>query len=151
GTAFTAFNFGDISCESGKQLNDDSFANGVTGFWRPEDGCWDPVHPNDFYFVTTASFTGQSRLWRLRFNDPANPRAGATISMLLNGTEGHKMLDNITISDRGDLIALEDVGENDRLGQLWRYTIDTGAFSIIAQHDPNRFAPGAPGFLTNDE
>src|SRR6185369_17401972 len=38
GTPFTAFNFGDVSCESGAQLDADSVTNGVTGFWRPEDG-----------------------------------------------------------------------------------------------------------------
>ncbi|HXI50893.1 MAG TPA: hypothetical protein VNH84_05295 [Candidatus Saccharimonadales bacterium] len=151
GTPFTTYNFGDVSCQTGGKLNADSFTNEVTGFWRPEDGCWDPVHPNDFYFVTTASFTGLSRLWRLRFFDAANPAIGGTIDMLLNGTEGHKMLDNITVTTRGEIIALEDVGENDHIGKVWRYIIATGQFEMVAQHDPDLFAPGAPHFLTNDE
>jgi hypothetical protein len=151
GTPFTAYNFGDVSCETGSKLDADSVANGVTGFWRPEDGCWDPMHPNDFYFVTTASFTGTSRLWRLRFIDPADPVAGGTIDMLLDGTEGHRMLDNITVTDRGDVIAQEDVGEQDHIGKVWRYNIATDTLEMVAQHDPDRFTPGAPDFLTNDE
>src|SRR5918996_3391819 len=151
GTAFTVYNFDDVGCTSGVDLDALSVANGVTGFWRPEDGSWDPVNPQDFYFVTTASFTGASRLWRLRFNDPANPATGGTIDMLLNGTEGHKMLDNITVTKRGEVVAQEDVGNNAHLGKVWRYNIRTGSFTMVAQHDPDRFLPGAPNFLTIDE
>ncbi len=150
-TPFTAYNFGDVSCETGGQLDADSVTNGVTGFWRPEDGCWDPKHPSDFYFVTTASFTGKSRLWRLRFVDPANPATGGIIDMLLDGTEGHKMLDNITVTERGEIIALEDVGEQDHIGKVWRYNIAADKLELVAQHDPDRFAPGAANFLTTDE
>jgi hypothetical protein len=151
GTPFTVYNFGDVSCQTGGKLNADSFTNAVTGFWRPEDGCWDPKNPNDFYFVTTASFTGASRLWRLRFFDAAEPALGGTIHMLLDGTEGHKMLDNITVSSRGEIIAQEDVGGNDRLGKIWRYIIATDTLELVAEHDPELFAPGAANFLTNDE
>ena len=71
-TTFTCYKLGDVSLKTGDQLETAS-AGHVTTFNRPEDGCWDPVHPNDFYFVTTASFTGKSRLWRLHFTKPANP------------------------------------------------------------------------------
>jgi hypothetical protein len=151
GTTFTLHNLGNVGCTSGAALNAASVAAGVTGFWRPEDGSWDPMHPQDFYFVTTASFTGASRLWRLRFTDPANPAAGGTIDMLLNGTEGHKMLDNITVTRRGEVVALEDVGSQAHIGKVWRYNIATGSLTMVAQHDPDRFAPGAPNFLTIDE
>jgi hypothetical protein len=151
GTPFTVYNFGDVGCMTGAQLDALSVANGVTGFWRPEDGSWDPVHPQDFYFVTTASFTGASRLWRLRFNDPANPAAGGTINMLLDGTEGQKMLDNITVTTRGEVVAQEDVGNQAHLGKVWRYNIATDSLTMVAQHDPDRFAPGAPNSLTIDE
>jgi hypothetical protein len=151
GTPFTLYNFGDVGCTTGTDLDALSVAAGVTGFWRPEDGSWDPMHPQDFYFVTTASFTGASRLWRLRFNDPADPAAGGTIDMLLNGTEGQKMLDNITVTTRGEVVALEDVGNQAHIGKVWRYNIATGSLTMVAQHDPDRFAPGAPNFLTIDE
>jgi hypothetical protein len=133
------------------QLDSAASAAGVTTFLRPEDGSWDPSNPNDYYFVTTNAFAANSRLWRLRFNDVKNPETGGTITALLNGSEGHRMLDNITIDGRGHLIALEDVGSNARLGKVWRYTIATGSWIELAQHDPNLFTSGAPGFLTIDE
>lgn len=44
-----------------------------TTFLRPEDGAWDPTNPNVYYFVTTASFGGTTRLWRATFADAAHP------------------------------------------------------------------------------
>src|SRR5262249_20829569 len=143
--------FGDVSGLTGAQLDTASLANGVTGFWRPEDGSWDPIHPEDFYFVTTASFSGQSRLWRLHFDDLSNLAGGGTLSMLLDGTQGQKMMDNITANTRGEIIILEDVGENDHIGKVWRYNIPSDTLEMVAEHDPDRFAPGASDFLTNDE
>lgn len=152
GTPFTLVNFGDVSTWKGSLLNSNSIAAEVTGFNRPEDGCWDPVNQNDFYFVTTASFTGNSRLWRLRFADASNPAAGGTITMLLNGTEGIKMMDNITVTKRGRVIICEDVGGNPHIGKVWSYGIDTGSLEMILQHDPARFSdPSLSGFLTQDE
>jgi hypothetical protein len=153
--AFTAYNFGDVSSMTGAQLEaaskDVSGAFRVTSFQRPEDGAWDPNNPNDFYFVTTASFTGNSRLWRVRFNDPANPAAGGTIEMLLNGTEGQKMMDNITINNRGQVIIQEDPGNQAYLAKIWLYDIATDQLVEVAHHDPERFIPGAADFLTQDE
>lgn len=153
--AFTAYNFGDVSSMAGVQLEvaskDSSGAYRVTSFQRPEDGAWDPNNPNDFYFVTTAGFTGNSRLWRVRFNDPANPAAGGTIEMLLNGTEGQKMMDNLTINNRGQIIIQEDPGNQSYNARIWLYEIATGQLVEIAKHDPERFIPGAAGFLTQDE
>jgi hypothetical protein len=151
GSSFTAFDFGDVSTMSGAALESASVANGVTSFQRPEDGAWDPEHPNDFYFVTTASFTGNSRLWRLRFNDPANPTAGGTIDMLLDGSEGQKMMDNITINERGQILIQEDPGNQPHIAKIWRYDIRRDTLTLQAQHDPDRFTPGAPNFLTQDE
>jgi len=151
GTTFSAYNFGDVSAWTGAQLDAQSVANGVTGFLRPEDGAWDPSNPSDFYFVTTASFTGPSRLWRLRFNDPANPAAGGTIDMLLDGTEGQKMMDNITVNERGQVLIQEDPGGQPYLAKVWRYDVETDTLKEVAHHDPDRFQPGASGFLTLDE
>src|SRR5262245_12911518 len=71
--------------------------------------------------------------------------------MLLNGTEGQKMFDNITITTRGSVFLQEDVGNQPHIGKLWRYSIKTGKLELVAEHDPNRFMPGAAGFLTQDE
>ncbi len=151
GSAFTLASLGNVENTSGAQLESMSVAAGVTAFQRPEDGAWDPKHPNDFYFVTTASFTGNSRLWRLRFADAEHPERGGTIAMLLDGSEGQKMMDNLTISERGQIIIQEDPGGNDYLAKLRRYSIKNDTLAEIAQHDPARFLPGAPNFLTIDE
>ncbi|HET9934465.1 MAG TPA: hypothetical protein VFQ35_27365 [Polyangiaceae bacterium] len=151
GTAFTLAALGNVEASTGAALDSASNTAGVTRFNRPEDGAWDPVHPNDFYFATTASFTTPSRLWRVRFSDLTNLAAGGTIEMLLDGTEGQKMLDNITIDKKGHVYLVEDVGNNAHLGKVWRYTIATDTLTQIAQHNPALFTSGAPGFLTQDE
>jgi hypothetical protein len=92
------------------------------------------------------------------FTDASNPAAGGTIKLLLNGTEGQQMLDNITVNAQGKLILQEDVGNNARLGRVWEYDPSTDSLSQLAQHDPARFdpnlnGPGVPGpnFITQDE
>jgi hypothetical protein len=157
-------------------LEEDSHTQGVTAFQRPEDGAWDPRNPNDFYFLTTSSFgllptelrTGQTRLWRLRFADPADPNLGGQLTLLVSGpvgtpdspsstgtqsasAAGPQMLDNITVNDRGEVLMQEDVGNQAYLGGVWLYDIGSGELTKIAQHDPSRFTPGAGGFLTKDE
>ncbi len=122
-----------------------------TGFNRPEDGAWDPNNPNDYYFVTTASFTTNSQLFRLRFSDAANPLAGGTVEVLINGEGVGRMFDNITIDKLGRVILQEDIGNQIPLGKVWIYDIVSGALMQIAEHDPERFAVGAPNFLTQDE
>jgi hypothetical protein len=157
GTTFSAYDFGDVAYTSGADLQTMSRDMEVTEFQRPEDGAWDPNNLSDFYFVTTASFTGNSRLWRLRFNDPTNPAMGGTIDMLIDGTEkvgkkfGPRMMDNLTINRNGEIFIQEDPGGQDHLAMIWRYTIATDKIAPIAIHDSNRFAPGASNFLTRDE
>jgi hypothetical protein len=121
GTRFDLVDLGVRTNSTAPQLETDSNAAGVTRFLRPEDGSWDPSNPRRFYFVTTNAFNAPSRLWRLTFDDPANPAAGGTIEQALDGTEGQQMLDNITVAENGDVLALEDVGNNTRLGKVWRY------------------------------
>jgi hypothetical protein len=147
---FTAYDFGDVSSLTGAQLETASVGN-VTGFQRPEDGAWDPNNPNDFYFVTTANFTGNSRLWKIHFNDPTDPALGGTIEVLLDGTEGQKMMDNLTINDRSQIIIQEDPGNQPYIARIWRYDISTDQLVEVATHDPERFVPGMAGFLTQDE
>lgn len=133
-----------------------SVTSGVTSFLRPEDGAWDPSNPNDFYFVTTASYTRPSRLWRLRFDDGSAPERGGTIAMLLDGTEGHRMFDNLTINRRGQIFLQEDPGvpliAPDHLAVIWRYTIETDTLTAVARADADRFVDGASRDLkTRDE
>lgn len=157
GTAFTLQNFGDVSGLTGAALQSSSVASGVTEFLRPEDGAWNPLNPNEFFFVTTdrfetASQQGESRLFRLRFADITNPTLGGTIDQLLNGDEmGLQMLDNLAVDLDGNVIIQEDPGNQDYLARTWMYDPDTEALTQLLVSDPARFAPGAPGFLTRDE
>lgn len=148
---FSLARFGDVSATSGADLETRSAAAGVTSWLRPEDGAWDPNRNSDFYFVTTASFDGNSRLWRLRFDDIARPETGGTVEMMLDGTEGHKMLDNMCISNDGQIMIQEDPGTNEYLARVWRYQIGSGKFTPVAIHDPERFLTGGTKFLTINE
>ena len=148
---FTLFNFGDVRALTEAQLETFGNTNGVTAFQRVEDGVWDPANPRDFYFVTTASFTGNSRLWRMRFTDIANPEAGGVIDMLLDGTEGPKMMDNIGIDPDGNLLIQEDPGNQAHIAKTWKYVVATDSLVLVSQHRPNLFTTGQPGFLTQDE
>lgn len=141
-----------IAGKTGVQLETESNTLLVTKFARPEDGVFDPKNPNDFYFVTTASFTTSTRLWRVRFNDIKNPLAGAKIDLLVDGAvEGGKMFDNITMDKFGHVYLQEDIGGQDPLSKLWRYDVATDKLTEIAKHNPVLFTPGAPLFLTRDE
>jgi hypothetical protein len=151
GTDFSTYSFGDVSSWTGAQLESASNANEVTNFRRPEDGAWDPVDPNVYYFVTTDAFGGKSRLWRLNFADASHPELGGTIDMLLDGTEGQQMLDNIGPNGRGQIVALEDIGDQLPTGKVWLYDIGSDTLTQVAEHDPQRFAPGGSQFITTDE
>ena len=43
--------------------------------------------------------------------------------MVLDGTEGHHMFDNLTITRRGQILLQEDPGARDYLATIWRYSI----------------------------
>ncbi len=126
-----------------------------TQFARPEDGAWDPNNPSDYYFVTTASISGNSQLFRLRYNDINNPLAGGSIEVLINGQGVAKMFDNITMDKQGRIILQEDVGNQPRLGKVWMYDTTSGALIELAQHDPALFTgpyvPGSNSLPTQDE
>lgn len=150
-TTFSLVGFGDVSAMTGAALETASTNSGVTGFLRPEDAAWDPRHPNDFYFVTTNSFTSPSRLWRLRFNDVNNPENGGTITAVLDGSEGQKMLDNLVFDNYGHIILQEDPGNQSHSAKVWQYNVDTDVLTLIIDHDPARFVTAGPNFLTQDE
>ena len=141
-STFTMIALPDQSTRTGVQLEADSEAAGVTEFLRPEDGAWDPTHPNWFYFNTTASFTGPSRLWRLEFTDINNPTAGGTIRMLLTGNEGQRMLDNMSMTQDGKVVLLEDVGNSASLGRVLIYDPVTDTLTPLGVHDASRFVTG---------
>jgi hypothetical protein len=146
---FTLENEGDVSGLTGAQLESLSNSKGATKFLRPEDGAWDPSNPRDFYFVTTDRYdqvkdgvgtqVGRSRLYRLRFNDLANPQLGGSITCLLNGTEAGNMFDNMTVNKNGTVFLQEDVGNQAHNGKIFSYNIDRNLLQVVAKHDPARF------------
>ncbi len=161
-TMFGLNNSNPLDSVLGTDLDTLSDAAGVAEFLRPEDGAWDPNSPSDFYFVTTDRFDtikagvpgnqiGRSRLWRMRYSDIANPEAGGSLSLLLDGTEGHQMFDNMTVSKDGRILIQEDPGGQDYIAKIWEYTISSGAARVVAEHNTALFGVGAPGFLTRDE
>ncbi|MEN9709897.1 MAG: hypothetical protein RIQ68_2305 [Pseudomonadota bacterium] len=150
-----------------------SDVNKGTSFQRPEDGVWDPRNPNRFYFVTTdrnnfaadgtvrdgqdVTQIGRSRLWAVTFDDVTKMATDGSpvgrIEMLLDGTEGGDMFDNVTIDDNGVLYLCEDPGNSRHNGKIWSYDSRTGAFEIVTKFDPALFgdvvsgqysAPAAP-------
>jgi len=134
---------------SGAEQQSESMKLGITEWLRPEDGAWDTVNANRFYFVTTGSITNPSRLWALDFNDVKDPTKGGKFTALLDGTEGQKMLDNFTVASDGKLYLQEDVGNNARSGKFWTYDPKTDKITEIARHNPALFgddgkAPVAP-------
>jgi hypothetical protein len=154
GTTFNLVSIGSpasIAAATGSLINTNSNNLGVTNFLRPEDGAWDPNRPTDFYFVTTNSFTSPSRLWRLRFNDIANPELGGKIEAVLAGTEGQKMLDNICFDNHGHMILQEDPGNQNWRARMYQYKISTDVLTTVLDEDSTRFQTGGVNFLTIDE
>ena len=152
---------GNAASLTGAQVQTASVAGGITEFLRPEDGAWDPANPRDFYFATTdgfdttknggsgaAALVTTSRLYRLRFTDLNDPTAGGSITMLLDGSENHQMLDNITVDRYGRVLCQEDTGNVDHTAKIWAYTISTGAWNEIASHDPALFGSRIGGVTT---
>ena len=143
-----------------------------TGFTRIEDGAFDPKHPNDYYFLTTESNKAAGAialdpnnkdvtsrdgggLWRLRFKDINNPTKGATIKLLLDGSEAPYLNkpDNLTIDSLGHILIQEDPGGNDHVARVAAYNIATGKIAIVAKFVDKYFAKTADVAtkITNDE
>lgn len=133
---------------------------------RVEDGEWDPVNKNVYWFLTTESAgavttpdpaTGYKRdggaLWKLTFKDAANPLAGGTIEMVLDGNESIYLNkpDNLTVAANGTILIQEDPGGNDHVSRIVAFDTATKKLSSIAQFNSSLFGFGAPGRLTNDE
>jgi hypothetical protein len=163
---FTMFNLGDLTNVTGAQLQTLSDTNGVVNWLRPEDGAWDRVDQSKFYFVTTDSFTGNSRLWMLDFTDITQPELGGVVTMLLDGSipgsaaggwatgtgiTDARMMDNICMTHNNQVLIQEDVGNNARLGRIWMYDAVADSMTEIAQADPARYLSGGAVFVTQDE
>lgn len=146
---------GDVSRLGGKEIEDESKQKGVTQFRRPEDGAWDRIDPNRFYFNTTADFDLPSRLWAAQFDDVAHPERGGTLRPLLKGSETprgasekYHMLDNMTVTAEGRLLLQEDPGAKPYLPHILQYDPATRELVALARFDKELFGKGG---LAEDE
>ena len=155
--------------QTGAGQNADGLRDGLS-LNRIEDGHFDPNNPNDFYFLTTeggeksgSGLDGRDGggLWLLRFADIEDPDAGATLALLLDGSEvigeGESKMnkpDNMTIDTHGNLLIQEDPGNVNHLARIVAYRISDGALGVVARFDPALFGTGAtadPSRFTTDE
>jgi secreted PhoX family phosphatase len=153
---------------NGKEQNLQARATG-TVMARVEDGAWDPKNPNIYYFVTTESNKDKGAttpnpatptvtrdggaLWRLAFNDVKNPTSGATLTMLLNGTEAPYLSkpDNIEADGFGNILIQEDPGGNDLVARMVAYRIADGKLAVVTKFKDEFFKVGGSKFITRDE
>ncbi|MCB1120480.1 MAG: choice-of-anchor I family protein, partial [Verrucomicrobiae bacterium] len=152
--AFSLVDFGDVSDDDGTGLFDLTVANnelGVTKFMRPEDGHWDTLDPNSFFFVTTGRFGAPGRVWKLIFDDITHPEEGGTIQLVLDGSEGMTSPDNITVNWKGDLLIQEDPGGAALQARIWKSDRATGETYVVAEHNADFFTPEGANFLTTNE
>jgi len=136
---------------------------------RVEDGQWDPINPNVFYFVTTESNKdpGATKsnpatptvsrdgggFWRLTFVDGQKPELGAKLELLLNGAEDLYLSkpDNMTITSDGIVLLQEDPGKNDQVSRIVAFRPKDGKLAVVAQFNSDYFDPKGSKFMTTDE
>ena len=157
-----------------------------TEFARIEDGEFNPAKPNEYYFITTqsdsdgtgvtgvkeaAAGSNPSRdggaLWKLTFDDVANPTSGATLELVLNGTEAPTFPtvstiklnkpDNLTFSADGTVVFIqEDPGGNNHVARLLALELSSKKLANVAEFDNNMFGYAGDSanndqYVTNDE
>ena len=154
---------------TGTEQNAAAVAAGLT-FDSITDGRFHPEHPNDYYFLTESggdttpdgdTTRDGGGLWRLRFVDVERPDLGASLTLLLDGSEsvgpGKPRLDgpdSMTIDHHGNLLLQEDPDDSNHIARVIAYRLDDRALGVVAEFDPGLFGPGAsddPARLTTDE
>lgn len=161
------FNEVDNSLDGGSQ-NFEALLGGTT-MSRLEDGVFDPTSPNDFYFTTTESSGDVNAtkanpatpkikrdggaLWRLRFNDVTKPLSGATLTMILDGSEAPYLNkpDNLEIDAYGNIFIEEDPGINEHRSRLMVFNPATSKFTVLATAKKRYFSALGADYLTNNE
>lgn len=162
-----------------------------TEFSRIEDGEFNPANPNEYFFITTQSdsdgigVTGVKEaaagsnpardggaLWKVTFDNVGDPTGGATIELVLNGTEAPSFPstmsdskkaiklnkpDNLTISADGTVAFIqEDPGGNNHVARLLALELSSNKLANVAEFDNNMFGYAADSdnndqYVTNDE
>lgn len=153
GDNFSLVEFGDVSSMSGSDLEKKGIELGVSKFKRPEDGAWDTLNPQIFYFATTDKIDGESEIIQLTFNNIHEPLKGGTIKPILRARDiGAQMFDNLTVSDNGKILIDEDPGDHEHLASIWSFDTKTNLAEKIFEVKPEYFQDkNHPNFLTMDE
>lgn len=147
--------------------------NAGFGLSAIEDGAFDPNNKNDYYFVqkssakdpkatslnpedSTVTVRDGGALWKLSYVDIKNPLKGATLTMVLDGTEAPylNMPDNIDIDKSGNILIQEDPGKNAQLSRVIAYNIATKKMAVVAKFKDTYFssvAAKATAKMTEDE
>ncbi len=112
-------------------------------FVRIEDGTMDPSHAGHAYFTTTGdrkTVNANGRVYRLAL-DARDPLAGATLTIVLDGSEGVQNPDNIDVNRHGEMAICEDPVLNlrdagfTRDASVWMYDLGTRALRRVAEMD----------------
>jgi hypothetical protein len=153
GDKFELVNLDDVSNLSGSDLEKKGTDLNVAKFKRPEDGAWDTLNPNVFYFTTTDKIDGDSEIIKLTFNDINHPESGGIIEAILKARDiGAQMFDNLTVSDNGKILINEDPGDHEYLASVWNFDPKTNVAQKIFEVKSEYFKDKShPNFLTMDE
>ncbi len=153
GERFDLAKLGDVSNMSGSELENLGSEKNIARFKRPEDGAWDRLNKNVFYFATTDKIDGMSEIYKLTFDDINHPQNGGSIESILSASEiGAQMFDNLTVSDNGKLVIQEDPGDHEHLASIWEFDPSTKQATKLFSVKPEFFQDKShPNFLTTDE
>ncbi len=116
-------------------------------FRRVEDG--PGIRPSEPLLLRDdRAFGDITRLWRPRFDDVGSPAAGGTI-IIAPRLDRPARTANVRQHDRrlayGHVLFQEDPGNNAYLAKIWQSSIaDSGALTLVAEHDADRFVSDPP-------
>lgn len=152
GARFSVVELSDASTLDGKALREQAAKSGASLFARPEDGAWDTLQPNVFYFTTTDKIGGNTQLHQLQFDDLTQPALGGRVQVLLNGRDmGAEMFDNLVVDSGGKVLIQEDPGKDARLAAIWQFDPVRNVAHKIAQSNSSFFLAGGTHFMTEDD
>jgi len=153
GDRFELVDLDDVSSLSGSDLEKKGTDLNLAKFKRPEDGAWDTLDSNVFYFSTTDKIDGESEIIKLTFHDISYPEKGGHIEAILKARDIEaQMFDNLTVSDNGKILINEDPGDHEHLASIWEFDPITKTAQKIFEVKPEYFQDkNHPNFLTMDE